>query len=151
MDDDLLKELARLREENIRLKAGDEPKARKGSPVDVKPWVAMVFDGKGEVLLFSEGPNRGERIEKTFWKASEADRWVDLRLVKDGFAGCYGTIGHKSMRVLTTIDRDAAMGRTFGRQPGKPGQMQPTKPNPEHKKMGFGVKCHQSRVEFSRG
>ena len=82
--DDLLKELARLREENLRLKAG-EPGERKGGSVDVKPWIAMVFDDKGNLLLDS----KGEAMEKTFWKASEADRWADLRLVKDGFGECF--------------------------------------------------------------
>jgi len=144
--DDLLKELARLREENLRLKAG-EPGARKGGSVDVKPWIAMVFDDKGNLLLDS----KGEEMEKKFLKASEADRWACLRLVVDSFAGCYATVGHDHMRTITTLTRDAAMGMTYGRQPGKPGVVQATRPNPEHQPLGFKVKAKTTRVEFSRG
>ena len=156
--DEILKELARLREENMRLRSeapkddDDEPQRffRKPSGVP-KPWKVQVFDAAGAILLKMNSKGKLERMEKAFLKASEADRWSDLRLVTDGFAGCYATISHDNMRTVTTVHRDNAMGRIYGKQPGKPGQMQHSKPNPEHKPLGFGVKAKTTRVEFSRG
>jgi hypothetical protein len=152
--DEILKELARLREENMRLKAedDDEPQRffRKPSGVP-KPWKVQVFDAAGAILLKMSSKGKLERMEKAFLKASEADRWACLRLTVEGFAGCYATVGHDQMRTVTTLTRDVAMGIVHGRQPGKPGVVQATRPNPEHQPLGFKGKCSQTRVEFSRG
>ncbi len=147
--DDLLKELAKLREENLRLKSETTMDAT--GKQSSKMWIATIYDPKGKVMLKRNTKGKWEPLEKHFDKASQADRWSDLRLVTDGYGDSYATIGHQQMRTMTTVNRNDAMGRCYGKQPGKPGQMQPTKPNPEHQPLGFKPKVKQTRVEFSRG
>ena len=153
--DEILKELARLREENMRLLNGEDDEEekkffRKAGP-NPPLWTATVYDGKGKVIVKRNSKGKPEEMQKKFRKASEADRWVSLRLTLDGEAGCYATVGHRDMRTLTTLKRDDAMSTVLGKQPGKPGQLQHSRPNPEHKPLGWTAKVSQTRVEFSRG
>ena len=151
--DDLMEQLRQLREDNAKLRGEvDEQPVKESRRTAVeKAWTTTIYNADGEVLTKKDSKGKIIPMIKGFDRASGADKWGSLRLAVDGFAGCYATIEHMSMPIKITVDRDAAMGHIYGQQPGKPGAVQHAKSNSKHKALGFGVKVHQTRVEFSCG
>jgi hypothetical protein len=112
-----------------------------------KAWTATIFDSNGIQQYKINAKGEAEPLTKGFDKAARADGWADLRLV-EGATGWYATITHATMRVSTTITRDDAMARVYGRK--GPGPVTHSAKG-SNQKLGFGVKVSQTRVTFSHG
>lgn len=118
-----------------------------------KDWMARVFDSKGHLCTRINAKGEVEDLEQTFDQASAADRWCDRRLF-EGASDWYAVVEHtKIMRsdgsgpISTIILRGDAIARILKMPKGptvhRKGQSTP--------RLGFGVKCKESRASFSRG
>lgn len=112
-----------------------------------KPWLATVYNAKGEVVQ----NDKEEDLSKFFQLASDADRWVDLRLV-EGASDNFAVIEHaRIMRadgtpISTTIMRGDALARIL-----KAKKHPFSKRTGTDSRMSFGVKSKPSRSVFSHG
>ena len=113
-----------------------------------KAWTATIFDANGIMQYKINSKGEAEPLAKGFDKAARADGWADLRLV-EGATGWYATVGHATMRTCTTITRDDAMSRVYGRKGAGP--VTHSAKGSNNQKLGFGVKVSQTRVTFSHG
>ena len=136
-----------LAERDRLLVWANEPVTRRGRQATPKKWEVVIYDASGAVQVLV---NKGKVVElvKTFDRSQEADQWAALKLTNNGAAGWYATISLTGTHISTRMDRDPAMDRI----------MNSHRPGPAfHQKsgrfgtLGFGVKAHQTRVEFSRG
>ena len=118
----------------------------------VKPWMATVYNAKGEIQSRTKEDGSEEDLQKTFDTSSDADRWTDRRLF-DGASDWYGVVAHTSIinrhgdPLSTVIMRDDSMGRILqvSKGPVMKGQSKSAG------KLSFGVKVHNDRSVFSKG
>ena len=149
MTTNLHAELAALMAEHARLVQADIPEdmprhgKQKAAP---KKWEVCIRDEKGVIQAIIVS-GKIKELSQTFDRAQEADQWACNKLAK-GASGWYAEISLSGTTVSTRIHRDVAIQRIFGNN--RPGPV-------FHQKSGrggtmeFGVKAHQTRVEFSRG
>ena len=114
--------------------------------VQKKNWLAQILDARGNVCTRVNPQGEVEELVKDFDQAQDADRWCDRRLF-DGAPGWYAEITHLTAKVVTIITRDDAIPRVL-KQPKGPVIHQK---GVSTKSLGFGVKCKETRVSFSRG
>jgi hypothetical protein len=117
-----------------------------------KPWVATIYNAKGEIQTRVKEDGSIEDLQKGFDKSSDADRWVDRRLF-DGAPDWFGTVSHTTLcnkegdPISTVIMRDDAIARIL-RQP-KDAVMKVKSKTTD--KLSFGVKVHNDHSTFSGG
>jgi hypothetical protein len=102
-------------------------------------YTVRVLSPKGETLL-----------EEGFEMPQRAEDFAARRLANDCEQGCIAQILHLHSSVVTTMDRDQAVERVFGRQPG---HVAPTcqRKSTSTPRLGFGVKVRNDVARFSRG
>jgi len=131
----LLAEIAVIRAENERLRLlADQPQVHRSS----KPWLAVILNGQGY-----------EEMSKSFDRSGDADRWLILRLVKDGASDWTAELTHSLSKSRETVTRDEAFSRSVGHV-----TRTVTHTAAGYRRgaaLSFGQKTHQTRVEFSRG
>ena len=118
----------------------------------VMPWMATIYNAKGEVQTRVKEDGSIEDLQKGFEKSSDADRWVDNRLF-DGCPDWYGTVSHTTIinrhgdPLSTIILRDDSIARKLQLPKGAvmKAHSQTTS------KLSFGVKCGNDRAIFSKG
>lgn len=116
-----------------------------------KPWVATIYDVKGNIQTRINAKGEEEELQEGFDKSSDADRWTDRRLV-EGASDWFGVVSHTTITVKgeplsTIIMRDDAMARHF-KTPKGPAMKAQAKSSG---KLSFGVKCNNDRAVFSKG
>ena len=117
-----------------------------------KPWIARVFDVKGNLVIVKNAKGEEVELEQTFALASDADRWVDRRLF-EGASDWFGVIQHtRIMRadgepITSVVMRDDAIARILKR----PLRAAAKRTGSRDNKLSFGVKVHESRATFSHG
>lgn len=117
-----------------------------------KPWIARVFDSKGNLVETTNTKGEMVILEQTFALASDADRWTDRRLF-EGAPDWFGVVQHTSIMradgepITTVIIREDAIARILKRPKGAVQKKTGSRDN----KLSFGVKVHQSRAVFSHG
>ena len=149
---DLQAELQLLRAQNAALRAEqeteDEPirKRRGRQSASMKKWEATLFDGTGAIqCIIVKG--KAVELHRSFDKAQDADQWAFNTLSRLGASDWYAMVNLSGTHICSLIGRDEALGRLIKhktptaifQKSGKGGS------------LGFGVKAHQSRIEFSRG
>lgn len=154
---DILEQLAILRAENARLLAESEeqelrPAARKQAGTRQartisKPWLAVVYNSDGTIAMNVDPKGKIRELTKGFDRSGDADKWVFLRL-NEAKPGSYAEITCSFGRVCERITRDEALGRMIGHRRVPVTHSNNYRPG---RLLGFGVKVHQTRVEFSRG
>ena len=117
-----------------------------------KPWLATIYDAKGNIQTRVKEDGSVEDLQKGFDKSSDADRWCDRRLF-DGAPDWFGTVSHTTLcnkegdPLSTVIMRDDAISRIL-RQP-KDAVMKVKSKTTD--KLSFGVKVHNDHSTFSGG
>jgi len=118
-----------------------------------KPWIARIFDAKGNLVIAQNSKGELVELEETFHSASDADRWTDRRLF-EGAPDCFGVIQHTQIRrssdgepITSVIMRQDAIARIL-KTPKSPLSK---KTGSRDNKLSFGVKVAQSRCHFSHG
>jgi hypothetical protein len=115
-------------------------------PGTQKPWLATIYNLKGEIQTRVTEKGEVEDLVKGFDKSQDADRWADRRLF-DGASDWYGVVEHTTLKVRTFINRQDAIARILKRPKGPTVHTKGT----STKTLGFGVKAKQDRASFSRG
>ena len=116
-----------------------------------KPWVARIFDVEGN-QLYKLNP-KGEEVELAMgFDQDYAATWWCYRRMAEGASDWYGTVASTTMvskkdgKPLTLkIERSEGMASLFKVKKGPVMHQTST----SHQSLGFGVKCHQTRVTFS--
>lgn len=116
-----------------------------------KPWIATVYNAKGEVQTKLNAKGEEVDIQEGFILGQDAERWTDRRLV-EGASDWYGVIAHTVMThngepLSQVILRDDAMARVFQEKKGPAMKSQSKSAG----KLSFGVKVHNDRSIFSKG
>lgn len=117
-----------------------------------KPWMATIYNGKGEVQTRIKEDGEEETLQKGFEHASEADRWSDRRLF-DGASDWFSVVSHTTILngegepLSTIIMRDDAIGRMLKAPKGAVCKPQSKTTG----KLSFGVKVTNDRAVFSKG
>lgn len=117
-----------------------------------KPWIARVFDAKGNLVETENTKGEMVTLEQSFALASDADRWTDRRLF-EGAPDWFGVVQHTSILradgepITTVIIREDAIARILKKPRGAVSK----KTGSRDGKLSFGVKVHQSRAVFSHG
>jgi len=116
------------------------------------PWLATIYNAKGEIQERIKDDGETEDLQKGFEKASDADRWVDRRLF-DGASDWYGVVSHTAILnkhgdpLSTTILRDDSVARIL-KSPKAPIMKAHSQSTP---RLSFGVKAGNDRAVFSKG
>jgi len=135
---DLMAKLRMIRAENVALRSNEGKK--------IANWTATIRDSNNVIQCRVNPKGRLEELTKGFDKVSAADNWCVLRLV-EGASDWTAHVEHSIMNVSTTMDRDEAMARTFGKKLGPVTHSQ----KGSNGSLGFGAKVKETRVCFSRG
>lgn len=117
-----------------------------------KPWVARIFDAKGNLVQDHNTKGELRDLEETFAMASDADRWTDRRLF-EGAPDWFGVIQHTTILradgepITSVVMRQDAIARILKQPKGAVSKKTGSRDN----KLSFGVKVSQSRCHFSHG
>lgn len=111
-----------------------------------KLWSAVVYDENGNIATYVKNNGETDTCEKTFEKASEANRWTDRHLFNGG-VNYLGEITNVSLNVREVITRSQAIERILKakRNPVMHSNSKTTG------KLSFGMKVKQDTCSFSRG
>lgn len=126
-----------------------EEKASQGQ--SSKAWICTIYNQEGEIQTRINKQGEEEDLQKHFDKSSDADRWVDRRLV-EGCPDWYGVISHTTLTVKgeplsTCVLRKDAIARVFRKNAGP--VIKQNKPGGAG--LGFGVKSKPFHAVFSKG
>jgi hypothetical protein len=117
-----------------------------------KPWLATIYDAKGNIQTRVKEDGSVEDLQKGFDKSSDADRWSDRKLF-DAPCDCYAIVSHTSIvnksgdLLYTVVMRDDAIARILKVERG-PVMKAHSKTTD---RLGFGTKVHNDRSVFSKG
>jgi hypothetical protein len=117
-----------------------------------KPWMATVYNAKGEIQSRTKEDGSEEDLQKGFDISSDADRWTDRRLF-DGASDWYGVVSHTTIinkhgdPLSTIIMRDDSIARILKQPKGAVCKPKPTGGG----RLSFGVKVTNDRAVFSKG
>lgn len=111
-----------------------------------KPWLATIYNCKGEVCTRLNEKGEEEDLQKGFDLSSDADRWVDRRLF-DGQSDWFGVINSPIHKSETTVIREDAIARILK----KPKPCATRKTSASTSTLGFRPKVQNDRFYFSRG
>jgi hypothetical protein len=116
-----------------------------------KPWMATIYDAKGEIQTRINAKGEQEDLQETFDKSSDADRWTDRRLF-EGASDWFGVVSHTTITIKgeplsTIIMREDAIARIL-QKPKGPAMKSQAKSSG---KLSFGVKVSNDRAVFSKG
>lgn len=112
-------------------------------------WSVTIYDADAVIQAKVTSGGKVDELVRGFDRVSQADSWAALRLV-EGASDWYAQITHATMRVVTVMTRDDAMGGVMGRKPGKGAPVMQSKGS-YGGSLGFKPKCHETRVTFSHG
>jgi hypothetical protein len=117
-----------------------------------KPWVATIYDAKGNVVQVENTKGEVVDLEMSFAFCHEADRWTDRRLF-EGAPDWFGVVQSRILMradgtpISTTVMRDDAIARILK----KPKSPLVKKTGVNDNRLSFGVKVQQTRSHFSHG
>lgn len=96
-------------------------KATTGTKRAAKGYTATVYEATGLVATYTvrvDNEDREKDLQSSHDNGSTAARWVDRKLA-DGAPGWYGEVVCHLTKITYRVDRDAAIGRVYGkRAPG---------------------------------
>ena len=113
-----------------------------------KKWQAIVYDSNRIIQIRIAGKGKIEELIKEFDFGHKAVEWVNLRLVKDCGTDCYAEVSLVGTPIQQHVSRDEAMLAVYGKKGPGPVYYSKGKSNGP---MGYQMKVHESRIEFSRG
>jgi hypothetical protein len=109
------------------------------------PFEAMIVDPSGKVMSRIKDDGSVEPLEKEFDLPQNAERWIDRRLF-DGAVNWTGIILHNGKK-YDVICRDDSIARILKQPKGSVCRTQAKSTS----KLGWGTKCKEKAVKFSRG
>lgn len=139
IDDELLIEIERLRNENAQLKLKEKLDQKRAG----KNWSATIYLANGSIAY----NNKGEALVRSFMKASEAERWIDLHLMEQE-AEAWAKIKHTHSKMCEIIERWQSLARLLKHKGGAVCQ---SAPKSSKRELGFEWKMKESRSSFSEG
>jgi hypothetical protein len=141
-----LQELLAQRDKLLAELSIDRPAQTSGRQARQGKWQAVIYDQTGAIQMQVVN-GKAKELAQTFDKSQQADQWAYNKLAKTA-PGWYAEVSLSGSKTCTTIDRDTAIDMIYGNH--RPFPVTHTKSG-RFGTMGFGVKAHQTRVEFSRG
>jgi hypothetical protein len=112
-----------------------------------KPWLATIYNEKGDIQTRITDDGEVEDLIKGFETSSAADGWSDRRLFECS-SDCYAIVNHTAIAsVSSRIERNESIARIM-RVPSGPVMKGQSKGSG---RLSFGVKAKNDRSVFSKG